>query len=68
MQIKQFITIITITATTGTTPTAATTAATVLQLLQVLLRLPEHSHYSTNSGGWWPGTFWAVLHQYSAIG
>ena len=32
-------------------------------LLQVLLRLLGHSHYSTNSGGRWPGTFWAVLHQ-----
>ena len=54
------------TATTGTTPTTATTgttAATVLQLLQVLLRLLGYSYYSTNSGGRWPGTFWAVLHQ-----
>ena len=51
------------TATTGTTATTATTAATVLQLLQVLLRLLEHNHYSTNSGGRWPGTVWAVLHQ-----
>ena len=35
----------------------------MLQLPQVLLRLLGHSHYSTNSGGRWPGTFWAVLHQ-----
>ena len=27
------------------------------------VRLLGHSHYSTNSGGRWPGTFWAVLHQ-----
>ena len=48
---------------TATTSSIATTAATVLQLLQVLLRLLGHSHYSTNSGGRWSGTFWAVLHQ-----
>ena len=35
----------------------------MLQLLQGLLRLLGHSHYSANSGGRWPGTFWAVLHQ-----
>ena len=35
----------------------------LLQPLQVSLRLLGYSHYSTDSGGRWPGTFWAVLHQ-----
>ena len=35
----------------------------LLQLLQVSLRLLQHNHYSTNSGGRWPRTFWAVLQQ-----
>ena len=35
----------------------------LLQPLQVSLCLLGYSHYSTDSGGRWPGTFWAVLHQ-----
>ena len=34
----------------------------IKQFITILLLL-GYSHYSNDSGGRWPGTLWAVLHQ-----